>query len=150
MLDIDQRFDRFQNTSTAKNYEEYTQLLKDATFLVENNCIQQTQVIRMIIARSPIAIKSFLFQLVGSSSDFQCFIKKAEDASWIPFPSEREGNICRTEGGKPETSNHPDSSTILHINSNITTDMDHEQIIVATKKITTRRTKENPRKGTIQ
>lgn len=62
----------------------------------------------MIIARSPIAIKSFLFQLVGSSSDFQCFIKKAEEASWIPFPSEREGNICRTEGGKPETSNHPD------------------------------------------
>lgn len=51
----------------------------------------------MVVAKSPIAIKSFLFQLAADSTDFQSFIKKAEEAAWIAFSEGTESRILEIE-----------------------------------------------------
>ncbi|KAI5150447.1 hypothetical protein ENBRE01_1499 [Enteropsectra breve] len=77
--------ENFLNTHTVNSSEEYNKLLKEATQIFEKGLINKQALIKMVIAKSPSELKSYLFQTACSAPDWITFVKNAEDSAWIAF-----------------------------------------------------------------
>ncbi|KAF9760593.1 Retrovirus-related Pol polyprotein from transposon [Nosema granulosis] len=77
---------RFLDSESARSYDEFISLLRDATFLYEKECINMKSLVRLTISKSPSEIKSLLYQFACTSGNWSNFIKETEEASWLAFP----------------------------------------------------------------
>ncbi|KAM0687090.1 hypothetical protein COBT_001677 [Conglomerata obtusa] len=61
-------------------------MLKDATIMLQRGSITAQSLIRKVIVKSPVEIKSLLLQIAGNNSSWDAFRKAAEDSSWVAYP----------------------------------------------------------------
>lgn len=84
--------EEFLKINEVNNERDFTELLKKGEFLVEKNCLNTTSCIKLIIARSPLALKPILLQFASVAATWDAFVKDAQNSLWIAFqaPSKEE------------------------------------------------------------
>lgn len=78
--------ERFLKGRTCKNKEEYKLMLQDASLLFNKNLINVEPLIKLVISRSPPELRTLFYQFTYENSDWNEFVKKAEECMWLPFP----------------------------------------------------------------
>lgn len=78
---------KFLARSITGDREVYIEMLKEGTLLLERGLITVKSLMNMTISKSPIEIKSLLYQIASNTmGDWQEFIRIAEDSSWMAYP----------------------------------------------------------------
>jgi hypothetical protein len=78
---------RFLNVKVVGNENEYNELLKDATILYERRSIGNEALYKLTINKTPDVLKPILLQLACNAVDWQNFVARAGEVSWIAFSS---------------------------------------------------------------
>lgn len=91
---------RFFATDNCFGREGYKNLLADAEILARNGAIKVELLVKNVIARAPVDIKSILNSEAKKSKSWFEFKKGAENAAWIAFP---EKIVARVEAGREES-----------------------------------------------
>jgi hypothetical protein len=101
----DKLISSFFAAAPATTYDDYIQMLKHATILVQRNSISTVSLIRKVTTITPSEIKSLLLQFAGNSPTWESFRKAAEDNAWVAFPEKaifqvRQGEFHAGEHGE--------------------------------------------------
>ncbi|KAM0688499.1 hypothetical protein COBT_000249 [Conglomerata obtusa] len=63
-------------------------MLELAENLFQRNAIQEISLIKLAIAKSPVAIRSLLVKHIYNDVEWHCFTRSAKENAWIAFSSE--------------------------------------------------------------
>ncbi|MGL5706969.1 MAG: retropepsin-like aspartic protease [Aeromonas sp.] len=77
------------------NYNEYIELLRDASLLLNKGCINGRSLIQRVISKSPTEIKSLLIIKAETSGSWDSFRKTAEESAWVAFPEKIVNSVER-------------------------------------------------------
>jgi hypothetical protein len=87
---------RFLNVGVVSSESAYNEMLKDATILYERGSIGNEALYKLTINKTPDVLKPILLQIAYTVSDWQGFVARAGEISWIAFSS----NAQNIESGK--------------------------------------------------
>lgn len=83
----DEILQRFLMSNDIISYEGYIGLLKDARVVKATRGMNVLHLMRLVIAKSPAGLKSLLLQIAQQGTEWEEFLRQAESAAWMIFPS---------------------------------------------------------------
>ncbi|KRH93398.1 pol polyprotein [Pseudoloma neurophilia] len=89
-ITIEQTLQSVLNTQQCKTRSTFTQLLAQSTKLHTKKILNSQSLMKLIVARSPSDIKSFLWQSTTEETTWENFIKIAEEAASISFTEQND------------------------------------------------------------
>ncbi|KAM0685979.1 hypothetical protein COBT_002804, partial [Conglomerata obtusa] len=96
--EVHDKLEKFLSTSIPKDKSRYQGMLKEASFLLDNGCLNSLSMIKLVIARSPLELKPILFTLARNiGNDWTEFLKLTEESLWLAFPDKELGTISKNE-----------------------------------------------------
>lgn len=79
--------EKFLGSGVPDSRERYLENLRDANLLLDKGCLNVKSLMKLVIARSPEALKGTLYQSAcNSRGEWQVFMKTAEDSIWLAYP----------------------------------------------------------------
>jgi hypothetical protein len=84
---------RFLAAEHPRSRSEFSELLRDGTWIHEKNMMNNTALAQMIVNKSPIEIKALLYQTASMVNTWDEFVQKAEEVAWIAFPDKELSRV---------------------------------------------------------
>ncbi|KAM0686171.1 hypothetical protein COBT_002609, partial [Conglomerata obtusa] len=83
-----QKLNSFLQQKEANSKIDFLKMLELADDLYQRNAIQEQSLIKLTIARSPIAIRSLLVKYAYTDGEWYNFLREAKENSWLAFSNE--------------------------------------------------------------
>ena len=84
---------KFFSRAQAKSYNEYLDLLREASTIFERGCINAEPLMKQVIARSPSELKPILLLAAQQGCSWVTFLRHAENNGWVAFPEKIVNHI---------------------------------------------------------
>ncbi|KCZ77801.1 hypothetical protein H311_01182 [Anncaliia algerae PRA109] len=73
--------EKFLKIVEVENEEQYKNILRQAEFLIERNCLTLNACLKMLISRVPLVLKPILLHAATSANTWDVFYKTAQDVA---------------------------------------------------------------------
>jgi hypothetical protein len=89
----DVKLSRFLTANNPQTRAEFSEMLKDGTFIYESKLMSDRALAQMVVKKAPVEIKGLLYQAMLVGLTWDSFTQKAEEISWITFPDKILGSV---------------------------------------------------------